>query len=239
MTTRVRKPATSRTAANTADIAAARARTTLTRGVFLSSQGPGVIAVGLPMLGTTALMRRVDLLQLAKTDEWPEPLTAALSSLLRKTSATVDAVKPDDAEATIRMAGAIAKACIVVPPPEYLSGAVKVHPSGAVDIDAASARRLKPLFVDEDPDEDQVILDVVSPDEADAEHFDWDGAVAHGRMHYRDLMEIATIAYFYGPGGLGRLFRGPDQALEAVADVAKDEARAKRAARDRLPVGGA
>lgn len=216
--------------------AAARQRSTLTRGSFLQAQGPGVVEVALPMLGHTAMMRRVDVLALVRSGSVSEPIQARVTELVKNAGVTDEMVSPAAIDETIEMAAALTRSCIVVPPAAYLEGSID-----AAQISHAQARELKPLFVgpDEEPDADQVVLDWITPEEDDDPEVDVDAELARGRLHYRDLTHVATCAYLYGPGGLGRVFRGQGEALATVEPVADGQGPAKPADGDRLPVGGA
>lgn len=99
---------------------------------------------------------------------------------------------------------------------------------------------LKPLFVDlgEEPDDDQVVLRWVAPD---ADPDDEDLALASGAMHWADLIVILRAAHRYGPGALGRRFRGDEPATPALApllDLAGGGTPAERADGAPVPVGG-
>lgn len=171
----------------------------LNREAFLRSQGPPVVEIVLPMMGLTALMRRVDLFAMAKSGIWPTPITNMLLKSIRKGGVDDEMLDETNLTDTLDTAAAITKMAIVVPPPEYLEGKIEL-----ADIDADS---LKPFFVDSDPDEDQVILDWVTPDEDASDEVDTEAEMAHGRLHWRDVAQVLTFAYMYGPGGLGKIFR--------------------------------
>lgn len=169
----------------------------LGRDTFLRSQGPKVVEVTLPMLGLTALMRRVDMLALAQSGEFPQPITGRLLTAIRQGGVTTESLDDDNIVDTMKTAEAVARACIIVPPDEYLDG--------TIGVDEIDPTNLLPLFVEPgvEPLPGQVALDYVSPDEDPS----GDNPEA-GRLHWRDLAQILSYAYLYGGGGLGRTFRG-------------------------------
>ena len=146
-----------------------RQQTMLTRGNFLRSQGNRVVPIELPMIGLTALMKRVDLLSLVRSGSWPEPISARVADMLRdgpydkgekREVVTVNQAgevvstkkvedhglfEADELPRTMEASIAIAKACIVVPPKEFQDG--------RVDVEQLQPRDCKPFFADEDPDE--------------------------------------------------------------------------------------
>lgn len=221
--------ATSRTSKVAAAAAKERAakvearKGTLSRDVFLRSQGPKVVEIHLPVWDCPVLMKRVDLLQLARTGRYSEPITAAVIGIIqhgglsltdRAGNVLYNALDAEHIMGTLDASAAVAMACIVVPPAEYLSGEI-----AAGDIDP---RTCKPLFVapGEDPDDDQVVLDWITPAEQEAEGYDEAAELAHGRMHPKDLAHIFAEAHRLGPGALGATFRKAANAVEALDNVA-------------------
>lgn len=215
-----------------AELAQQRANV-LSRDVFLRNQGPRVIELPpLPVWGVPLLMKRVDVLQLTRTGHFPEPITATVVEIVRKGGLTVRDAKQEvvynafDADhllATLDASAAVAMACIIAPPPEYLAGEID-----AADIDP---RMCKPLFVPvgTEPDDDQVVLEWAMPDEDGEIDELLDGA--SGRMSARDLGYIFEAAYKYGPGALGAEFRPLANTLAALGNVAgRKPARAAKPA---------
>lgn len=152
------------------------------------AQGPRVLEAQLPISGDYYLLRRVDLIAYIRRGVWPQPVTASVRSLM------IDGAQEwtgDGAniEKNQEAAVAIARAAVVVPPPELVEGKVTVE-----ELDAET---LKPMFVDEDPDEDQAIL--LGPNDDDCE-----GGV---RLHPTDLNWIAVRVMMDLPGAVAR-FRG-------------------------------
>lgn len=218
-----RKPATGQRASAASRSAKARAdlgqaRAALTRDGFLRSQGPKIIPVDLKEMGATVLMRRIDLLSMAQTGQTFQPIKATLLMMIQDGGVTKDML--DDGSAlvdTLRTAAAVAKVACVIPPDDYLSGEVDEYTVRTSD--------LRPLFVDRDPDEDQVVLANYASDGDGNIVADGDGE--SGYIHPNDLIAILASAYQFGPGAFGARFR---VAAEAVALAAVDDPGADRAA---------
>lgn len=208
-------------------------RTVLTRDVFLKSQGPKVVEIDLPNMGTTALMRRVDLLELARRGGEHWPLRSAVLKMIQRGGVDGDMTEGEALAETLDIAAAVALATIVVPPAEYLAACSGENGSEA---DARAAREaallairpssLKPFFVavGEEPDDDQVVLRWFVPDES-GEPADSDTqALMEGQddsdagwVHWADLIVILRMAHQFGPGALGRRFRGEQPEADAMA----------------------
>lgn len=188
-----------------------QAKAFLNRDGFLRRQGPRVIPVELAELGATVLMRRIDLLALAQAGETFEPVKSTLLRLLHdgKVVPTSGILGLAD---TLKTAAAVARVACVVPPQEMLDG--------DVDEFTVDPNSLKPLFVDKDPDADQVVLANYGVD-ADSGQIVADGGDESGWLHPNDLIRILASAYQFGPGALGDRFRGAAEAraLATVAEV--------------------
>lgn len=205
------------------------ARTVLTRDVFLLSQGPKVVEISLPNMGCTALMRRIDLLELARRGGEHWPLRSSVLKMIQKGGLPDDLTTGEALAETLDVAAAVALATIVVPPTEYLDAVGKDHAS---DADAQAAREaallkvrssdLRPFFVaeGEEPEEDQAVLRWFVPNEAGEPE---DAEVAalveggEGYIHWADLIVILKMAHRFGPGALGRRFRGEEPEADALA----------------------
>jgi len=208
-------------------------RTILTRDVFLKSQGPRVVEIDLPNMGATVLMRRIDLLELARRggDHWP--LRSAVLKMIQTGGLTNDLTEGEALAETLDIAAAVALACIVVPPAAYLEAAADDH---LAEADARAAREaallnvkaseLRPFFVaaGEEPDEDQVVLRWAAPDaevdgssEEAPDRLRDDGPGDAGYIHWADLIVILRMAHLFGPGALGRRFRGEAPEADALA----------------------
>lgn len=225
--------------AKTLDMAALQAafaqpkRSVLTRDVFLKSQGPKVVEIDLPNMGTMALMRRVDLLELARRGGEHWPLRSVVLKMIQKGGVDGDMTEGEALAETLDIAAAVALATIVVPPAEYLAASSAEYVSEA---DARAAREaalltvrpsaLRPFFVadGEEPDDDQVVLRWFVPDES-GEPADLDTlALMEGQddggagwVHWADLIVILRMAHQFGPGALGRRFRGEEPEADALA----------------------
>lgn len=208
-------------------------RTVLTRDIFLRSQGPKVVEIDLPNMGCTALMRRIDLLELARRGGEHWPLRSAVLKMIQKGGMDSELTEGEALAETLDIAAAVALATIVLPPAEYLAAIEGEYPTEA---DARAAREaallhvraseLRPFFVadGEEPSDDQVVLRWFVPDEsgepagADAAALldgeDVDGA---GYIHWADLIVILRMAHQFGPGALGRRFRGEGPEADALA----------------------
>lgn len=204
-------------------------RTVLTRDVFLRSQGPKVVEIELPNMGALALMRRVDLLELARRggDHWP--LRSAVLRMIQKGGIQPEMTEGEALAETLDIAAAVALATIVVPPAEYIAAAGAEY---STEAEATAAREaallsvraadLRPFFVAEgqEPDDDQAVLRWSSPDaEPDTEDGQpqaesYDDA---GWVHWADLIVILRMAHRFGPGALGRRFRGDEPEADALA----------------------
>lgn len=245
--------ATNRVSKAAADAAKSRAALvehrsrTMSRDTFLRSQGPKVIELQLPVWDIPVLMRRVDLLQLARAGRHPQPITSAIVSVIQHGGLLAlaggrvvhNALDADHLMATLDASAAIAMASLIAPPPEYLSGEAEetIYVIGkgkdeqgnevdltvkGIDIDP---RECLPLFVPqgEEPGEGQVVLDWITPAEQGADGYDEAAELAHGRMHPKDLAFIFGEAYRLGPGSLGAEFRKAPDALASVERVADIE----------------
>ncbi len=206
-------------------------RTVLTRDVFLKSQGPKVVEIDLPNMGCTALMRRIDLLELARRGGEHWPLRGAVLKMIQKGGLDSEHTEGEALAETLDIAAAVALATIVVAPAEYLASSSGEHPTEA---DARAAREaallhvraceLRPFFVaeGEEPSEDQAILRWFVPDES-GEPAGADAAVLlegdddGGYIHWADLIVILRMAHQFGPGALGRRFRGEEPQADALA----------------------
>lgn len=238
---------------------AVQRRTILTRDVFLRSQGPKVIEVELPMMAVTVLMRRVNLLDLARRGVDYYPFRNAIYSMVRENKITDAQMAVDGFADTMDLAIRIALDTIVVPPPEYIEAAARddeeyepvlaawqaEFEQALADSDAARIRELslarperptthtasvltsldpsalRPFFVEEgeEADDDQVVLRLALPDD--------DGRVgesspAEGDADGVDPVDLVTILREvgrYGPGAMGRRFRGDEPSSPAVAPL--------------------
>lgn len=193
--------------------AARRAKWYMRKETFLDSQGGAVIEFPLmdpnqiDTIDLFLLLQRVDLVKLVRSDNWPQPLTAAVRRLMMNGGRpTEDMLAEDKIEETMAVCVAITKASVIVPPPAFLSGEIEVS-----DI---TEDMCKPLFVDENPDEDQVVLLGPGGDLSDRS-----GSLAAGYLHPSDLMRITARAYAAGPGAAGGSFRRLREAVEAVSEV--------------------
>lgn len=215
--------------------AARQYRTTLTRDTFLRSQGPAVIEVELPNIGSRALMRRIDLLELAKRGGEHWPFRLQVLSMIQTGKISNEMMVAEGLAKSLELAEAVALACIVVPPPEYIAAADEEHETEEQEREAREAvlaslkpSDLRPLFVaqGEEPDEDQVVLRWFSPDDEDAAGpenadlsavgFPLESAEEAGYMHWADLIAILRAAHRNGPGALGRRFRGEPPAEDPL-----------------------
>lgn len=203
-------------------------RTVLTRDVFLRSQGPKVVEIELPNMGAFALMRRIDLLELARRggDHWP--LRGAVLRMIQKGGIQAEMTDGEALAETLDIAAAVALATIVVPPPEYVAAAsaeygTEQEATAARDAALAAVREadLRPFFVPEgqEPDDDQAVLRWFSPDAEDEGDGDVSGASIDdfGWVHWADLIVILRMAHRFGPGALGRRFRGDEPEADAMA----------------------
>ncbi|MCB9177232.1 MAG: hypothetical protein H6648_08735 [Caldilineae bacterium] len=203
--TTIRKPDLASQARLKAD---QRQRQMLRKGEFLRSQGAPVVLTQLPFNGLTVMIRRVDLVVLASSGSWPEPISSRVAQMVRLTPGAEEHYATAELERqSLAACAAVAKACVVVPPEAFMAGEID---EAQIDL-----RTLKPFFVDEDPDEDQVILRVLEGELLPAGE-----AADAGALHHRDLVHIMTTAYLLGPGGLGKFFRGQDSAVAQLADLA-------------------
>lgn len=174
-----------------------------TKANFLRSQGPPVTKVILDDIQLIFLVRRLDLLALARQSavDIPQPITAMVRRLvMARGQPSDDMVSDEHIEELMGACALIARAAVIVPPAEWLSG----------EIDEAdiTVEMCKPLFAEEDPDEDQVVLRVIGQDEADAmSDDDRRDAAGSGFLSPSDLMFMAASIYKAGPGGLGGGFR--------------------------------
>jgi hypothetical protein len=208
-------------------------RTVLTRDVFLRSQGPKVVEIDLPNMGATVLMRRIDLLELARRGGEHWPLRSAVLKMIQAGGLTNDLTEGEALADTLDIAAAVALACIVVPPAAYLEAAAGDH---LAEADALAAREaallgvkaseLRPFFVaeGEEPDEDQVVLRWADPDaEGDGSSEEGPDLLRDdepgdaGYVHWADLIVILRMAHQFGPGALGRRFRGEAPEADALA----------------------
>ena len=237
-------------------------RTVLTRDAFLRSQGPPVVEVSLGALGVTVLMRRVDLLDLARRGADYYPFRSAVYGMIRMKGLYKEQLEVDGLADTLDLAARIALDTIVVPPDGYLEAAdlddaehealreawqaeitaaldagdkaradvLKLSPPPrptthtAPVLAAVRAADLRPLFVEpgEQPDEDQVVLRYALPDD-DGGYTDYASGEGGG-IPPADLVSILKAAYDYGPGAMGRRFRGDEPeapSLGALLDLAK------------------
>lgn len=212
-------------------------RTVLTRDVFLRSQGPKVIEIELANMGAFALMRRIDLLELARRGGEHWPLRGAVLRMIQKGGIQSEMTEGEAMADTLDIAAAVAMATIVVPPAEYVAAASAEYDS---ELEAAAAREaalqsiresdLKPFFVaeGEEPDEDQAVLRWFAPDafgeDAGAGEMPVTGVAEDaGWVHWADLIVILRMAHQFGPGALGRRFRGDEpeaDALDALLSLA-------------------
>lgn len=204
-------------------------RTILTRDVFLRSQGPKVVEIELPNMGAFALMRRVDLLELARRggDHWP--LRSAVLRMIQKGGIQPEMTEGEALAETLDIAAAVALATIVVPPAEYTAAASADY---GTEEEATAAREaallsvraadLRPFFVAEgqEPDDDQAVLRWFSPDaepEQEDEPTRGEPLDDSGWMHWADLIVVLRMAHRFGPGALGRRFRGDEPEADALA----------------------
>lgn len=195
-----------------------------TRANLLTGQGPVVVELPrLPMAGLQLLMRRVDLLSLAASGRWPQPISARVAKIVAEGvgGQAGRAVQSDDAAADLvrlqEAAAAIARASIIVPPDEFLDG--------EIDAEDITREMCRPLFVTpgEAPDGDQLILVPTIGDGG------IEGDVCY--LHPTDLNQLATLAYLFGAGAL-RFFRlagggVPGAAVEPVGEVEAADAEAE------------
>lgn len=199
-------------------------RTVLTRDMFLRSSGARVVEVDLQHLGCAVLMRRVILLSLIREGGEHWPLKGRLLSIIERGGVKTDMLKGDQVEETLALANAVAKSTIVVPPSQFVEVVGHEFADQAETQEARKAALLavreddlRPLFVDEDPDEDQIQLE--------------EGGLVP--LHPEDLVTILSAAHAFGPGALGRRFRGEQGvqagALGALQDLARRLAETKRA----------
>lgn len=100
-------------------------RTVLTRDVFLKSKGPPVVEVELPNLGATVLMRRVDLLGLARRGADYAPFRSQVYSIIREGGLKDPHMEGDGLADTLDLAERVALDTIVVPPADYIEAAAK------------------------------------------------------------------------------------------------------------------
>lgn len=202
-----------------------RRRVYATKDNFLRSQGPLVIDLDiLDGIQLKFLMRRVDLLALCRSSEslgWPAPITAVVRRLVANGGIPKeDDLVPEREDDLVGACAAIAKACIICVPEAFANAEIELE-----DITPAMC---KPFFVDEDPDEDQVVLQVLSAEEAAGMSLEEIMmATSAGHLQPTDLMRIAALAYKYGPGGIGGYFR--EKSGEAVVPVDAVEADAAAA----------
>jgi len=192
---------------------AGQPRSFATAASIRAQQGPAVLDMDLPYSGETVLMRRVDLARLIGTGVWPEPITSEVRRLM--IHGTQDWTnESEQIEKTLAAAAALVRAAIIVPPPALLAGEIEVK-----DITADMCR---PLFVTEDPDDDQLIL--VAP--GDPEPGD---AGPWARLHPSDLSWLAARISVLVPGALAA-FRGQQgNPVESVAAKEVDGAPDERA----------
>ena len=148
-------------------------RNVATKDVLLRSAGPKVVELpSLPISGLTFLMKRVDLLVLAREGEWPQPVCARVARLMSEGLDEQVKRAPDDLgniEELRAAAAAVAKACIVDPPQAYVDG--------EIGLDEIEVDKLEPLFSD-------------------------DSEVTTDALHPTDLNYIMTLAFAFGPGAL-------------------------------------
>lgn len=206
-------------------------RAVLTRDTFLRSQGPCVVEIDLPNMGCMALMRRLDLLEMARRGGEHWPLRSAVLKMIQKGGVGDDLTAGEALAETLDIAAAVALAAIVAPPQAYLDAAAAEYPTEAEAKEAreASLRTLRagdlrPFFVaeGEEPGEGQAVLRWFVPNEAgepeDAEIAALvEGSEGEGYIHWADLIVILRMAHKFGPGALGRRFRGEAPEADALA----------------------
>lgn len=95
-------------------------RTVLTRDVFLKSKGPPVVEVDLPNLGATVLMRRVDLLGLARRGADYSPFRSQVYSIIRDGGLKDPHMEGEGLADTLDLAERVALDTIVVAPEAYV-----------------------------------------------------------------------------------------------------------------------
>lgn len=179
----------------------------------MRSQGPKVIPVELKELGATVLVRRIDMLAMAQSGANFEPVKSTLLRIIHDGGIGTDMLDSGSGLVdTLKTATAVAKVSCVVPPEDFMSGAVDEY--------GIDARSLKPLFVDSDPDDDQVVLANYTVDKETGK-VEAQGGTDFGYLHPNDLIRILASAYEFGPGALGGRFRGAAEAraLGALAAV--------------------
>lgn len=98
-------------------------RTVLTRDVFLRSQGPPVVEVYLANLDVTVLMRRLDLLDLARRGAEYYPFRSAIYGMIREGGLSAAQLALDGLPDTLDLAARVALSAIVASPPEYVEAA--------------------------------------------------------------------------------------------------------------------
>lgn len=160
----------------------------------------------MPVSGEVVLMRRIDLARVIGAGQWPEPITSAVRRLM------VDgggdwARDTELIEKNLGAAAALARAAIIVPPPALIAGDITV--------DDITADMCKPLFVEENPDPDQLIL--VEPGDPDPPE---NGV----RVHPFDLSWIATRALILAPGAMAAFRGGSGRALASLDEETEDGA---------------
>lgn len=171
-------------------------------------QGPVVREGQAPISGETFLMRRIDLARLIGTGVWPEPITTAVRKLMVDGGGQwiSDAEK---IERNLKASAAIARAIVIVPPQPLIDGDITV--------DQITADQCKPLFVESDPDEDQLILVAPGDPEPPAD----DKVV---RLHPWDLSWIATNALAWVPGAMSSFRQRPEGVVAGVGEAEGDGA---------------
>lgn len=206
-------------------------RAVLTRDTFLRSQGPSVVEIDLPNMGCTALMRRLDLLELARRGGEHWPLRSAVLKMIQKGGLDDEATTGEALAETLDVAAAVALTAIVAPPAAYLEAAAAEYQTEAeakeareASLQGLRAGSLKPFFVaeGEEPGEGQVVLRWFVPTEDDepaegSEAEPAEDAGDAGHIHWADLIVILRMAHQFGPGALGRRFRREEPEADALA----------------------
>ena len=229
MTKRKKAPTKAQLAKRARDKADRRQKAMLTKGAFLRGQGPPVVLTKLPFQKKEVMLRRVDLVMLANSGRWPEPISAQVARIADNGGTHTEKKKPvmkdgalimpaeepkkdfhEDLAASIEACAAVTMASVVVPPEPWLNGEIDEH-----EIDP---KDLKPYFVEKDPDEDQVVLRIM-PEGGSVGGLETDA----GMLHPKDLTWIMSTAYLAGPGGLADMFRKQADAVEEVEPLAADE----------------
>ena len=120
-----------------------------TRKSMLDTQGSRVTEVVLRGSGRTFIVRRVSLFGFLQAGLWPKPITQKVRRMMIVGNIAA-ANESEDLEDYLVAARALAKEAVIVPPEEFLLGEITVA--------QIIPETCKPLYVDVDPDEDQVCL---------------------------------------------------------------------------------